>query len=80
MSYPEWTKYREAEEEYEASRGLPNIARITIRHDGEAIGFIDVFPGDGNFGTIVDEECEAEFKEACLIVAKALVDIANDDN
>ena len=71
---------REAEEEYEASRGLPNLARITIRHGGHAIGFVDVFPGEGNYGVIADEELKVEFKEACLTAAKALVDIANDDD
>jgi hypothetical protein len=78
--YPEWTKLREAEEEYEASRGLTNIARITLRHNGEAIGFVDVFPGEGNFGVIVNEDSEEEFKEACLKASMALADIAHGDD
>ena len=79
-SYPEWTRFREAEEAYEAERGLPNLARITIRHDGEAIGFVDVFPGEGNYGVVADDELKTEFRTACLAAAKALVDIANEDD
>ena len=56
--------------------GIPNVTRIAIRFNGENIGHIDIFPGEGNNGVIVNEDFELEFRNACLHAGTELRKIA----
>lgn len=85
MSDEEWTKLyrakREAEEAYESYRELPVIATITLRHMGESIGFIDIFPGEGNAGVVLqDSDATKEILETVVNTLKNMLEDEDNGN